>query len=707
MTTGAAVVSRQTTVRASSGEVGGGGARRPARRYPALGICTGGGALLGLVVAVAQNRSPSLALVAAVLAGVTYVALLEPLVALALLLIVAWSNLTNAVGHQGGLSVYFVALAIGVASLIIAVRRTRANPFPHSPMYLLLFVAMAATGLSLIASNYPVASLATPTQRIKDIAFFFVALGLLHVTKRWGTALRVIVVTVAVLGGLSLIQQYVLHNSTTFHGLETLPHNLGFGTATVRHAGPEGDPNFWGRDLVLATGPALALFSISLRQGRRRSAALWLVAVLALLGGEYLTQSRGDLLAMFGLLILWVVILGWRHRRLLLLLPVAVVAIIFVVPGLSTRLGTLSQLSSASAPTTDSSLVGRIQAQQVGLAEFRSSPLSGVGFGNFVALEPRFLGQAGIVDTGKVLEPHDLYLEILAEGGLLGGAAWVLLYGGAMVLSLRATLIARRLRAESEQLLALGCFVSLVGWGTASIVLHLNYFESLLAIMAVVTAIDAHVRRRARNELIGDGDLVPARPRWIQEGAGRLAVRTGVMTLGVALILGIALLLPLYKTTYQATATASVRPRAAPKSTSNAYTWVTVSRASLLPTLAGVAANHRFVNEAADDIRLSRSQAAGLSVSGSGDASNAVLRIRVEAEHPDVAAAMAKQTLERGRSYLNENLLSIYEVQSLSPGSVRTQQSLRISLLATLAVVGISATVLGRSVTRNLLRRLT
>jgi len=377
-----------------------------------------------------------------------YVALNNPIVALVLLLAVQVSGASNVVGSHHGLSLYLLALALAVASLAIAVLRGRLH-LGRSPMYLLMALLIVAFATSLIASSIQGLALTTSVERIKDVVFFFTVLFIVRLTRRYGTVAAVMVAIVAVLAGLTVVQQYLLHNSTTFAGFSKIPVGLDAGAATVRHSGPEADVNFWGRTIVLFF-PLAAVLAVYARGVQRWA---WAIAVAGLAGGEYLTQSRGGMLAFGAECVLLLLVLVHKHRKALFLVPVAAVGLA-LVPGVSSRLGTLTELTRSTSSTTDPSLVGRIAAGQIGLAMFEDHPVTGIGAGNFETVEPHYIRRPGITNPGMVIAPHNLYLEIAAEQGIVGLTAWALFYAGAVFVALRGALLSRRLARERWYLLA-------------------------------------------------------------------------------------------------------------------------------------------------------------------------------------------------------------------------------------------------------------
>lgn len=632
------------------------------RRLPRWVWVLGGiGGLAGLAAASALHRTPFLAIAGAVGLVVIGMALVRPLVALVLLQVVTWSNISSVVGSHGGISPYLLAIAVAVLSVAIEARRRKNLTIGRSPIFRLLALVYAAEGISLIFSSHPL-SLTLTTSRLKDLVFFACTVALISFTEKPVTAVKAMAITIAVLCGLTVIQQYALHNSTTFGGLSQL-HAADVGSTSRRHTGPEGDPNFWGRTIVLVAPLAFSMLLIRIRARRRWWP--WALGAVMLAAGEYLSQSRGGLIAFAVGFLAWLVVVLWHRRRWLWLIPAAVVVLFTLVPSLASRIATVGELAHVSVGTTDPSLIERLQVQEVGMAIVRHYPVTGVGLGNFEVVEPSYLGRPGITDTGAIFAPHDLYLQIASEQGLIGLGAWLLFYGGTVVVGIRAFMLARQLDRTDEALLALGAVAGLVGWAAASAVLHLSDFNELLSVVAVVAVLDLDLRRRAA--------LVPLphRPglsplerdlRALRRRAGLIATAT-VVAVGAVAVATVSMNVPLYQTAWQAKATFGVRPEPAANSGYDAYAWDVINRQSLMPTLVAIISNHRFAGNALAGI--GPLQRRDISFAASGNSSAAVLTLSVTAPDPAMARQVAGDTLSAARDYISQ-LIGLYQVDPVS-----------------------------------------
>jgi putative inorganic carbon (HCO3(-)) transporter len=139
----------------------------------------------------------------------------------------------------------------------------------------------------------------------------------------------------------------------------------------------------------------------------------------------FLTQSRGGLLALAGVLIIAVWLLVPRLiTRIEFLCGGALACILLFAP-------LLSHFERLQGGVDD---LGRLDLWQTAATLFLDHPLLGVGYGNYRSLFSDFVPGAvpGTVDA------HNLYLQLLAETGLVGFLSFMALLGGFLLLSLKS-----------------------------------------------------------------------------------------------------------------------------------------------------------------------------------------------------------------------------------------------------------------------------
>jgi len=471
--------------------------RRWLRAVPAVAVLA---LLLVASVSLASGPSPTtravlLAVGGLVAGAVVAFALVRPAVALLLLLAVETTGASGVLGDVHGASAYLVALAVASLALVLGVVRGRVR-IRMSPALVLCAVFVATQAPSLAAAPDRSAVWSALLELAKDTWFLVVVVLLATATVSAWTIARVLVSSMAGLSALALANQFVLGNGTDFAGFAVVSDSTGVGAATARHAGPFEDPNFWGRLLVLALPLALALLGRAWRRASAAAVLLWSGSALLLLGALYLTQSRGALLALGVALTVYLVLLGPRARRMVLLLPVAV-GLLLLVPGVGPRLASLAEVTAEPTAQVDSSLVERSATQQITLAVFLDHPGVGVGLDNIPAVWRDYSDRS---DTTLQQEfaPHNLYLELAAEGGVVGLAGALTFFVGVLLLAfrnLRALPGRRAGPAPPERLLLVGAVAACVGWGVASLFLHLSHLRVLLVAIAIVAVLDQHLAR--------------------------------------------------------------------------------------------------------------------------------------------------------------------------------------------------------------------
>jgi hypothetical protein len=626
----------------------------------------------------------------------------RPALSLGILVALVATNASAVVGERAGIGLYVLGLALVAVSVGLGYLRGRVQPV-WSPVFLFALLFLAVRAFTILNAVDPGAGMAVVIDLAKELVMLAVVTVVVVSTSSYRQMAAVATGMVALLAGLSLAQEFLLGGATSFGGFVNTTAAGDVGGVTVRHTGPYDDPNFWARTLVLFLPVAAALAAMSERLQR----LAWGAAGVLLLGGLYLTQSRGGLLAAAGAYLL---ARGRRHARVLLLAPLLVVPLL-LVPGVGSRLATLADLTGVREGRGDGSLVQRSVAQEAGLAAFLDNPATGVGAGGFETAQPEYARRLGLPITDPIA-PHNLYLQMATEGGLLGIAAWLLFFGAGVFVALRALLLGSRLNGarapNTITLLAAAVLAAMAGWALASVFLHLAHFRALLFLVGLGAALDVQARRAAREVGVRDGPgALWARPladeeRQDRRRRHRLAAIAAAGVLAVtAPLLGAAT--GVIQSEWTAAATASVVPGADVDLEARQYSFDLLSRDVLMPTFAQVVANPRFHREAAIAQGLTQDEWHGVRIAVDGSPRVSVLSVEVRARTRDLAERMALAVLEEGRSYLNQ-IAPLYIVEPPSPSPEGGGAGIRLERLA-LAKTGAASLLLAAMTYGALLRR--
>ncbi|HEX7556378.1 MAG TPA: O-antigen ligase family protein, partial [Leptolinea sp.] len=221
------------------------------------------------------------------------------------------------------------------------------------------------------------------------------------------------------MGTLSVYQYLTGSFSNEFYGFAQAPLlNIVGDTQGNRVAGPIGDPNFYAQIMVV-----LVPFAIN-RMANEKSIYLKLLAgfgVIVISLSVILTYSRGGFFA----LVIALIALGfYRPPRLplfLSLMAVVWIVVLFLPTTFVDRISTVTGLiQNKQDIQVESSFRGRASEMITAWLMFVDHPVLGVGSHNYPVYYQQYSRQLGLDPRTTAREPHNLYLEIAAETGILG-----------------------------------------------------------------------------------------------------------------------------------------------------------------------------------------------------------------------------------------------------------------------------------------------
>jgi O-antigen ligase len=262
-----------------------------------------------------------------------------------------------------------------------------------------------------------------------------------------------------------------------------------------RLSGPGLNPNDLGSLLVAAIVLAVTLAATS--DGRPIRRWFSLLAAAGCAAGLFLTESRGAVLLGFGSALLIAPFAAGRGRRAATTVWVALAVVLaaawFVLaasPGSTHRL-----LHPGEAGGS-----GRSDLWRVAVRMADAHPVTGVGAGNFRVVESSYLLRPGttqrdiyILDQPRV--PHNIYLNVLAELGVVGLLLFVAILASALACALGAARAFARRRDRELELLSRGLFIALVGVLSAGFVSSGVYYKDVWLLVALAPALLGLARR--------------------------------------------------------------------------------------------------------------------------------------------------------------------------------------------------------------------
>jgi len=261
------------------------------------------------------------------------------------------------------------------------------------------------------------------------------------------------------------------------------------------------DPNYFAARLI----PAILIACFILVTTRSRSTRAAAAAVLSVdVVAFALTQSRGGIIGLVVALLAGVALAGnARPRVLAAVLVVFALGIGYYFEAAPTHLRNSfsTSISGASA--------GRSDEWRIALRMFSNHPLSGVGLGNYVVVEPSYATQT--LDVTHVryivtdrLIAHSTYLEVAAELGLGGIALLMMIFGIAAIRGGRG--LAMRARAPDDlHFYASGLLAGALGMFAAYVFLSAEYEKDLWLILGLLAAVGTIGRDRGSSNPVPTG----------------------------------------------------------------------------------------------------------------------------------------------------------------------------------------------------------
>jgi putative inorganic carbon (hco3(-)) transporter len=431
----------------------------------------------------------------ALLAALVIVILRRPQAGLLLLVAAVYLNLSEILVRFHGFPslLQLLALPLAVAGVVSLRARGGGQPFPLLLTGLLLLFP-AVLLLSSTVARHPTLADERALETLKALGIYLLVVLLATSLAMLRRAAWVMVGSGSLAAALGVYQNLTGSFAQQWGGLARIKMAHLYDDVFVpRIAGPLGDPNFFSQ-ILLPLVP-VALF---LGWGAAEARGRWLgyAAAGVLTAGTVLTYSRGAAVALGCIVLLSFVSRGVTRRQLAgaaLALPLL---LLLVPTDFARRLTTIDQLlpwGEQEVTRPDSSFAMRKILTATAWHVFLDNPLLGVGAGNYSAHFAAYADEVGTAAQDYVAEgsprfAHSLYLEILAETGLMGLAAFGLAMAAFAVALERAR---RRLQSRGDPAsagLARGLQLALLGYLLSSVLLH-GHFQRYLWLLLAFAAV--------------------------------------------------------------------------------------------------------------------------------------------------------------------------------------------------------------------------
>ncbi len=470
------------------------------RQHPAVAIlaAVSVAAVAGLLAAACFQQLP-LMLLALVAGGAGLAMLRWPDLTILAVVGLIYSNLpVVAVQFHGAPSILPAAVMAMLAwPLLYHTWLRRENLWLLGSLPFLLLFALVQF-LGAVLSRHPNDSIEHFVSFLLEGAvLYFAVTNLVRTRQMISRVLWTLALCAVVMGGFPLLHQ-VTGADSNFGGLAQADSQFGTGedavagvTRQVRHAGTIGEQNRYAQFMIL-----LAPIGICLMQEAKSPAQKGFAAAATALAviGFALGFSRGAALGV-AVACAAAAATGLIGRRGLQAIFVGSVALLLVLPQYLVRLGSVAEVfhavtgGSVALQNAEGAVRGRLTEMGAAVLIFRDHPVLGVGPGMFGRFSQEYGQIVGLRSLESGRQAHSLLLDIAAEHGLLGLAA----FGGMLAVllgrlyRLRTSALARHdlqgVRYSTCMLLVLLLYLS------TGLFLHLSYIRYFWLLIALADAV--------------------------------------------------------------------------------------------------------------------------------------------------------------------------------------------------------------------------
>lgn len=436
--------------------------------------------------------------------------IIRPSLGANILVLAVFTNISDLLTDQGFPGIMKPLVAVVTLALIIHYMYAGQVPIWHPKTARI--EAMLLGFFMIVTLSFGVASdkgraLNEVVDLAKDIVIIYCIVSALRETQLWKQTIWIIIITTTLLCSLSVYQLLTNRFDQTFFNLASVSISQVVGqSASPRIAGPVHDPNFWGQ--ILAAVSTLLVFRIihEKRNLIKFAGFLMLGILLYVLLNTY---SRGAYLAVAIDIFLILFVVEKRFSPVVALAAVGILLLLIPLLPLSyrDRFNSLFSITAENGIYQDSSFRGRYSEALTGLAMFASHPLLGVGTANYFNNYQEYAQRIGIEFRAEPRDPHSLYVQVLAETGIMGA----LVFFAMLFFLFRALARACRsveLSPQLEEWLPWlnGIRLALLSYLITSIFLHnayIRYFWILMALaLAAIQMTDTMVNNSARRKSI-------------------------------------------------------------------------------------------------------------------------------------------------------------------------------------------------------------
>lgn len=256
-------------------------------------------------------------------------------------------------------------------------------------------------------------------------------------------------------------------------------------TYTPRQSASIGEKNRFAQ-VLLTTVP----FAIALSRRRRGAAAVvFALAAAGLVAGIGLSGSRG---AALGMIVTVGVLAAYRvvSARNIAVLVAAAVAVMLLLPSYRERVVSIADAAGGveDSPEEDGAVLGRVAENLAAFDIFVDHPVLGVGPGGYAYKYEDYAQTIGFNIREGPREPHNLYLGLGSELGVVGLGAFLAVVG-VLLFQLHGAWRRHHDTDRAQADLAAAAMAAIAAYLVTGVFLHLSYERYLWLLLAMTDVI--------------------------------------------------------------------------------------------------------------------------------------------------------------------------------------------------------------------------
>lgn len=443
---------------------------------------------------------------------------LYPVMTTLVVLFVLYANLPVVAIHSYGVpelisASFFLLLILPLLYYVVIARQ----PFVVNRAVVLMVAYLSMLFLSAVASGNIRASLDRILSFVLEgLVLYVLVINTVRTPSLLRNAMWALILAGVLMGSISLYQELTGSYDNDFGGLAVVKDSgvmdtgrtdmMGKDVKRLRLSGPLGSKNRYAQVMVVLLPIAL------MRMWDERSKLLRAVAALScipIVGGALLTFSRGAGISIILALLAMVFLRIFKLRHLVIVSAIGILFVATVIPDYIYRLSTttdVAELASGNVEDASGSVRGRATVNLAALHIFLDHPLFGVGPGQTSDYMIEYGNEIGFRRLETDRRAHNMYLEELADTGIVGFTFFMSILGLTLVELLRVRRAWKDSNPNVGYLLA-GLIVAIIAYMSTAIFLHLSYVRYYWVILALAGA---------ATQIFGHGlvpSLIPASPK--------------------------------------------------------------------------------------------------------------------------------------------------------------------------------------------------